>query len=762
VRPLPYRDPNRLVIVWEKDDQGKTDNVGYATFLDWKAQNKSFEELSLYRSWTPVLEAGEPEQLTGLRVTNNFFRTLGVRLPLGRDFRPEEDIPASSHVVILSDNLWQRRFNSDAQIIGKSIAMNATTYVVVGVLPADFPSLISRDPRGGQVEIWGVLGYDASQPWACRTCHHLVAMGRLRPRVTLEQANAEMDTISAGLWKAYPNEYSSAGVIVMPLREHLLGPVSSTLYILFGAVSLVLLIACANLANLLLARATHREKEMALRTAFGATRARILCQLLSENCLLAFSGAAVGLLSAYWLPQLLKLLGTGGLPRFTEVTVDSRVLLFAFGVALLTGILSGLPPALRLSESNLDTTMKEASRGSGGKSAGRLRGMLVISEIALSLVLLVGAGLLVRSLGRVLSVSPGFDADHVLTIRISVLGHKYDNDKNLRQFFTEALARLNALPGVQSTGVTSQIPLGGNVDGYGFHVEGKIHANPELDQSAERYCISPGYIATMRIPLLLGRDLSENDTPTAPQAALINQAAARSMWPGEDPLGKRVKLGGVDRPWWTVVGVVGNIHHYGLDLVPTMQFYVPHAQWPYPDSEMTFAIRTAGSPDSLVPAARKALHALDSTQPLSRVMPLEDYVGLSVQGRRFSLILLGAFAAIALFLSMLGIYGVTAYYVTERTREIGIRMALGAQPREVLTLLMRQTSAPVVWGVVLGVASSALLTRFLASMLFEVKPTDPETFLSVVIVLTGVAALACWIPARRATRVDPVVALRYE
>ncbi len=762
LRPLPYREPGRLTIVWAKDDRGKPGNVGYATYVDWRSQSKSFEELALYRSWSPVLQSNEPEQLSGLRVTNNFFRTLGVHPQFGRDFHQEEDIPSASHVVILSHNLWQRRFNSDPSAIGKAITLNATAYLVVGVLPADFQSLFSMDPHGGPVDIWGVLGYDASQPWACRTCQHLVAIGRLRQGVPFAAANADMDTISSALWKAYPKDYSASGVILTPLREHLVGPVSTTLYTLLGAVSFVLLIACANMANLLLARATRREREMAVRSALGGARVRIVRQLLVENCLLAAFGAAAGLLLAYWTPQLLRVLGAGELPRLGEVRVDSHVLLFTIGVALLTGILSGLAPALRLSKSNLNDALNEGSRGTSMGSGQHVRGLLVVSEIALSLTLLVGAGLLLRSLSQVLGVSAGFDPNHVLTMRISVLGQGYNDNEVLRRFFANALASIRAFPGVQSAAVTSQVPLGGNVDRYGFHVEGKIHANPELDESAERFCVSPGYLDAMRIRLLRGRDISESDTATAQQAILINETAARSMWPAEDPIGKRVKLGGLDQPWWTVAGVVADIHHSGLDVAPTMQFYVPHAQWPFPDSDMTFTIRTSGPPSSLSSAAQQAIHLLDPTQPLSRVMPLDDYVGLSVQGRRFSSILLAGFAAIALLLSALGIYGVTAFSVAQRTREIGIRMALGAEEKEVFSLLLRQSVVLVAFGIALGVATSAALTRFLASMLFDVRPTDPATFVSVVVLLVGVAALACWIPARRATRVDQLAALRYE
>jgi putative ABC transport system permease protein len=762
LRPLPYQAPNRLVFVWEKNSDGTRDNVGYATYLDWKAQNHSFEQLALYASWQPVLQVGEPEQLNGLRVTSNYFRTLGIHPELGRDFLPEEDNPGSVHVVILSHSLWARKFNSDPNIAGKSIAMNASSYIVAGVLPASYESLMNQDPRGGTVEIWRVLGYDVSQAWACRTCHHLIAVGRVREGVDFAQANAEMDTISAALMHAYPKEYSAAGVIFTPLGEQLLGQASVPLYILLGAVSFVLLVACANLANLLLARSTNREREVAVRSVLGAGRGRIVRQLLTENCVLALLGATVGLIPAYWTPRILTALGTGDLPRLEAVRLDWRVLVFTASAALLTGIVSSLAPVYRLSKTDLNESLKEGARGSAGPAGGRLRGLLVVSEVALSLTLLVGAGLLLRSLSRLLTVSPGFDASHVLTMRTSVLGKRYTDNTILRQYFADAVERLRALPGVKSAAAASQIPLGGNIDRYGFHAEGKINANPELDESAERYCITPGFLATLRIRLLRGRDILSADTADAPGVILINETTARRIWPGEDPLGKRVKVGGLDHSWLTVVGLVADVHHVGLDAAPDMQVYIPHAQWPFPDSDMTFVLRTEGPPTALASAARRAIHALDATQPFSRIMPLDAYVVLSVQGRRFALALIGAFAAIALLLSVVGIYGVTAYGVAQRTREIGIRRALGAPRSAVLGVLLRQGLLHILAGTVLGVAASVALTRFLASMLFEVKPTDPMTFGVVVALLAGVAILACWIPARRAMRVDPMVALRYE
>jgi len=762
LRPLPYRDPSRLVMVWEKNPNGTPDNVGYATYLDWKAQNKSFEQIALYSSWQPILQVGESEQINGLRVTSNYFRALGVHPELGRDFLPQEDNPASLKVVILSHSLWQRKFNSDPAIVGKSIAMNATSYLVAGVLPASYQSLMNQDPRSGTVEIWRVLGYDVSQPWACRSCHHLIAIGRLRAGISLAEATAEMDTISAALWKAYPKEYSTGDVILRPVRDQLLGEASKPLYVLLGAVFFVLLVACANLANLLLARATHREREMAVRSVLGAGRSRIVFQVLVENCLLALVGASVGLLLAYATPRVLSALGGGDLPRLDEVRLDWRVLAFAVGLALGSGLISGLAPALRASNADLNEALKEGARSSSTRERNRLRGLLVVGEVALSLTLLVGAGLLLRSLDLLLSVSPGFNPSHVLTLRISLIGPRYKDNASVRQYFTQAVERLRALPGVQAAAASNQIPLGGNMDDYGFHGEGKMNPNPELDESAERYCATPGFLTALSIPILRGRDILPTDIESAPGIILINQTAAWRIWSGEDAIGKRVKVGGVNGPWLTIVGIVGDVHHVGLDYAPNMQMYIPHAQWPFPDSDMTIVLRTTGPPDVVVPAARQVLQSLDATQPLSHVMPLDDYVSLSMQRRRVASVLLSAFAAIGLLLSMVGIFGVTAYSVAQRTREFGIRMALGAERIQMLGLLLRGCMLLVAVGIAAGLIASAMLTRFLASLLFGVKAVDLPAFSVVALLLAAIAAVACWIPARRAMRVDPIVALRYE
>ena len=458
---------------------------------------------------------------------------------------------------------------------------------------------------------------------------------------------------------------------------------------------------------------------------------------------------------------MLAIIGAGDLPRLDQIRLDWRVLLFTAGVALLTGVATGLAPAYRLSKTELRDCLQQGARG-GNLASSRLHGLLIVSEVALSLTLLISAGLLLRSLSRLLVVSPGFDPANVLSMQTSVLGQRFNDNEVVRQYFAEAVERLRELPGVQSAAAASQIPLAGNMDRYGFHVEGKIHANPEEDPSAERYCITPGFLETMRIPLLRGRDVSPADAATTQQVLLISETTARRMWPGEDPIGKRVKLGALDKPWWTVVGVTGDVRHVGLDATPDMQMYVPHRQWPYPDGLMVFVIRAAGPPTAISTAAQQAIHSIDPAQPISRIVPLGDYVGLSVQGRRFALILIGAFASIALVLSIVGIYGVTAYTVSQRTREIGIRAALGAQRAELFGLLLRQGMLLVLCGVVAGVLASVAFTRFLASLLFDVQPTDPLTFACVVLLLVAAAAGACFFPARRAMRVDPLVALRHE
>lgn len=759
LHPLPFANADRLVMAGEREDEGKPSTTSFATYEDWKARSKSFEELTLYRQWQPTLmDPGEPEQLIGLRVANNYFRALGIKMAAGRDFTAADDRPTTRFVVLLGHDLWQRRFNSDPKTVGRTINLSGRSFTIVGILPANYESLISSDLRARGVEIWGALGYDASLRDACRTCRHLRAIGRLRPGVSFAQAGAEVSAITDELRNEHPTEFPSRGAMVAPLYDELLGDVSTTLYVLFGAVGFVLLIACANLANLLLARATHREREIAMRAALGASRARIVRQVLVENCSLALAGGLLGLLLAYWTPQILTTIRAANLPRVDQVRIDWHVLAFALGIALFTGVLSGVVPALRMTKINLQTALQEGSRGSSAGSG--MRSFLVVSEIALSLTLLLGAGLLVRSLLRLVNVRPGFEPAHVLTLRVSPVGPRYEKDEPMREYIARANEGVRSIPGVVASGTASQIPFGGNFDTTGLHVEGKMNANPALDPSAERYVISDGYLAAMGIALLRGRDISRRDGQGSEQVMLVNETTAREIWPGEDPIGQHVHVGDAKAPPRTVVGIVSDVHHYSLDAAPTMQFYIPVTQTD--TSELVFAVRFAGDPSQVVNAVRLAIRAADETLPIYRVVPMSEYVAATMADRRLALSLFGSFAGIALILSVVGIYGVTEYTVAQRTREIGIRMALGAQNRQVLGLMLRQGVTLAIVGVILGTVFSIFLTGFLRTLVFGVALTDPLTFLAASAVLTASAVVACWVPSRKVIGVDPMIALRHE
>jgi putative ABC transport system permease protein len=760
LHPLPFANADRLVMIGEREDDAEPSTTSFATYEDWKARSKSFEELSLYRQWQPTLMApGEPEQLIGLRVTNDYFRTLGIRMAAGRDFAPTDDKPTTRFVVILSHGLWQRRFNSDPGIVGRAIHLSGTSFTVAGVLPSNYESLIATDARASGVEIWGALGYDAILKDACRTCRHLRAIGRLRPGVTVAQAGAELSAITDQLWKEHPTEFSAGGAVVMPVYEQLLGGVSKTLYVLLGAVGFVLLIACANLANLLLARATHREREMAMRAALGAGRGRIIRQVLVENCSLALAGGPVGLLLAYWMPEVLALVRAKNLPRLDQVRIDWHVLGFAFAIALFTGLLSGAVPAMRMTKIDLRTALQQGTRGSS-PGGGGTRSFLIVSEIALSLTLLLGAGLLVRSLVRLVNVHSGFAPAHVLTLRVSPVGARYAKDGPVREYLTRVNEKIRTIPGVVASGTSSQIPFGGNFDTTWLHVEGKMNANAALDPTAERYVISDGYLDAMGIRLLRGRDFTISDAQGAEQVMLVNETAAREIWPGEDPIGQHVHVSDPKSAPRTVVGIVDDVHHYALDAAPTMQFYVPVLQTD--TSDLVFAVRCAGEPSQMANTVRQAIRSVDETLPIYRITPMNEYVAATMANRRLALILLGSFAGIALILSVVGIYGVTEYTVAQRTREIGIRMALGAQSQQVLRLLLWQSAVLSIAGVVLGTVFSFALMGFLRSLVFGVTMTDPVTLFCASVILTAAAVLACWVPSRKVMRVDPMVALRCE
>jgi putative ABC transport system permease protein len=618
--------------------------------------------------------------------------------------------------------------------------------------------VLSFDPRK-PAEIYTPLAYDATLPYACRDCHHLRAVARLRDGVSVAQAGAEMNQISNALYREYPTAYSAPGVPLTPMKDYLVGDVRPVLWALLGSVGFVLLIACVNVANLLLAWAARRQREVALRAALGARRTRMVRQFLTESLLLSFLGGGFGLLLAWGGVGLLQQIRLANLPRLQEIHIDVWTFAFTFGISLITGLAFGLLPAFRASKLDLNEALKESGKSTGGTERHRLRSALVFADVALALLLLTGAGLMMKSFVRLLEVNPGFDPSHTLTLTISLWGPKAA-DAPAVAFFDQVLQRVEALPGVESAGIVSQLPLGGNMDMYGVHVEGKSLPNPEEDPSADRYSITPGYLRAMRIPLLRGREFDARDVATSPMVALVNESMARQFWPGEDPIGKRFRMGDTKGPWKTVVGVVGDVLHKGLDAPHTIQVYVPNTQ--FTDSMVILAVRTSKEPASMAAAVRSEIAALDPQVPVSEVATMEEVVATSVANQRFGALLFLLFGGIALVLTAVGIYGVISYGVAQRIHEIGIRLALGAGRRDVLTLIVSEAMRPALLGAALGLIAAFGLTRLLTRLLYNVEPTDPGVFAAVLLLLIGVALLASYIPARRATRVDPMVALRYE
>jgi putative ABC transport system permease protein len=768
LRALPFPHPERLVMLWEKDKDGTTNNTSFATYVDWRNQSHSLEHVAAISYWFPTIVGQDhAEKLEGLRVSTSFFSVLGVKPAIGRDFETREDERGNHHVVILSHGLWARKFGSDPGIAGKPITMDGVVYVVVGVMPEGFESLFSTN-RERPAEIWAPLAYNATLPWACRTCRHLRAVARLNAGVSLAQAGAEMNTISHDLFVQYPHDYSAEGVVMTPLHEQLVGDVRPALFALLGAVGFVLLIACGNVANLLLGLAAQRRREVAIRSALGSSRWRLIRQLLTESVLLAMLGGAAGLLFAVWGVDFLVSLAPSNLPRLDQIHLDSQVLAYTLGLCLLTGVIFGMAPALQIFRLDPNESLKEGGRQMGASERRPLRSALVVSGVALALMLLIGSGLMLRSVSKLLAVNPGFDSEKLLTMEVDFTGSGYREDVPCaagpclaaQNFYRQALERIQTLPGVEAAGVVSQLPLGGNMDRYGMHVEGKLSPNPEDDPSADRYAVSLDYLRAMRIPVLRGRSFNEQDRADSPAVALISETFARRIWSHEDPLGHRIKMGDPQGPWRTIVGVVGDVRHTGLDAPSAMQIYLPHSQWL--DSSTVLAVRTKGDPGSLAGAVRDAIWSVDKNQPISKVATMDRVIATSMAQRRFAMTLFSIFAGLALVLAAVGLYGVLAHNVSTRTNELGVRIALGAQKGDILRLVVRQGLLLTAMGIAIGVAGALALTRFLASQLFGVTPTDPVTFAGVPMLLAAVALLACYIPARRATRVDPMVALRYE
>ena len=756
LRPLPYSEPERLVHVYWRWEKGAGDSISAATYAFWKEHARSFEEAAGYaptNSGFNLAGGAEPMRVRGLRVSEGFLRVLGARPALGRDFAPEEDQPGGPCAALVSQGLWRDYFGADAGVLGRQVELNGRACSVVGVLPADFHFASPVDvllPMQLRVE-----PKDQGRNTAM--------IGRLRRGVSAAQAQGEMDALMPEFRQTYPGHArpSESGPLLVPYQQSLVGGVSRLLLTLFGAVGLVLLIACANVANLLLARGSKRRGELAVRAALGAGRWRLVRQLMTENMLLALAGGAAGLLVAVWSVPVLVSLSPAGLPRAGEIGLDSGAVAFAFLAAAATSLLFGLVPAWQGSRVDLNESLKAAAGKGGAARGGRLRGALVVAEVALSLVLLVGAGLLVQSFLRLHSVELGFDPSNLTTMQVSFNSAKYAGTAQLWEAQRRVVERLRALPGVEAVATVPSLPMERGLNNY-LTLDGP---GGETGASVESRAVGGEYFRALRIPLLRGRALADADAAGAPRVVVVNEALAGRFWPGRDPLGERVY---VDHEWREVVGVAGDVREVGLDQPVRPTVYVPAPQVSDGMSVMTsrwfltsWIVRTSG-PADVAPAMRAALREADPSLPVANVRPMGDVISGSISSRRFVLTLMGAFAALALVLTAVGLYGVLSYQVSQRTHEIGIRLALGARPRDVMRLVVVRGMELALAGIAVGLAGAFALTRLMTSLLFGVSATDPATFVAIPVLLASVALVANYIPARRAARVDPTTALRYE
>ncbi len=766
LRPLPFPNPESLVSIFESDTQRgmQRGSHSYPNFMDLRAQNTMLERVASYHSSDYVMTGrGEPVRLQGLVATTDLFPLLGVAPVLGRTFNPDEDKPSESRVVIISHALFQKHFNSDPSILNQAITLEGRSFTVIGVMPPSFEFPIQNDP----VELWTTTAGDASgsEPvTGQRGAHFLQVIGRLKPGVKPEQAQAELTAIGARLEQQYPDTNTHKSIRLDSALTALVGDVRPALLIMFFAVACVLLIACANVANLLLARATSRYKEMAIRTALGASRVRVIRQLLTESVLLSFLGGAVGLLLAVWWSDLLVALGKDDIPRAVNVSIDWRVLGFTLGISLLTGLIFGLAPAFHSSKSELVETLKEGGRGtSEGARRNRVRNVLVVAELAIAVVLLVGAGLLIQSLWRLRNVNSGLQTQNVLTFNVGLPEVKYKSDQQSR-FFIDLKSQLESMPGVQSASTIFPLPLNGDRFGISFEIEGRPMA-PKDHPSGDFFTTGVGYFRAMGIPVIKGRDFDDRDKHGSTPVVIITETFARQFFPNEDPIGKRIRPGistieDEDSTMREIVGVVGDVRNRNLNTAPRVAYYVPQTQVPF--SQMVAVVKTVNEPHSLISGVTKEVAAMDSDIPLFGVKSMEEYLSTSVAAPRFNTTLLSIFAAVALVLTVVGLYGVMSYSVAQRTNEIGIRLALGAQSRDVLLMIVKQGSTLIALGLAIGLLGAYAVTRLLASLLFGVTAKDPFTFAAVAVLLALVGLLACYVPAWRATKVDPMEALRCE
>ena len=773
LRPLPYRNSNRLVILWSRSPglNVPQDWFSPGQYLDIKTQNHIFDEVSISIGGSFNLTGQRtPEHIDGARVSSSLFRLFGAKAALGRVFLPEEDTPGRPPAVILSNGFWQRYLGADPAVIGKTLPLNGSNFAIVGVMPAEFSLSNEIMPAVNAIEKAELLLPlpMSESARANRGNEDFNVFARLKPGITVAQAQAEMDVIAGRMKQLYPENYPPNGgltISVVPLLEQVVGGISLALSVLFGAVGFVLLIACANVANLLLSRAALRHKEIAIRAAIGASRLRILRQLLTESVLIAAIGGLMGLIVALLVIKVLRVFGPENIPRLNEVGLDGRVLAFTCFITLVTGIVFGLTPALQASRVDLNEALKDGGRTSVGGGNPRRRHLqprklLVISEIALSLVLLVGAGLLIRSYQRLFGASPGFDPHNLLSMRLSLPASKYATPDSITSFYQRATERIRGLPGVKSVSTTYSLPMSTVAFAWEpITIEGYLPKTAQDLIISNVRIVGTDYFGTMGIPLLRGRWFTEHDRKGDPETVIVDEALAQRFWPNEDPVGKRLRRGKTGS-WRTVVGVISDAKEYSSEKEPPITVYYPFEQ--IGARSMYLIIRTEPDPLTMTAAITKEIQAVDPEQPVFDVNSIDQRLYDSLARRRFSMFLMGVFAVIALVLAAIGIYGVMAYSVNQRTRELGIRVVLGARPRDVLGLVIRQGIVLTLTGTLIGLIVAVGLTRLMSSLLFGVSAVDPLTFLCVAALLVTAALLACWIPARRATKVDPIIALRYE
>ena len=759
LRPLPYPEGDRLVFLGHPNPDGSIGNVGFETFADWRERLKGFDQLSIIRGWTPTLVTDEGAvSMSAMRVSWNYFRMLGVKPALGRDFEEADDHPDRWRVIVISDSLWRRQFGARADIVNSTVDFNGRPFRVVGVMPPDFEPLVSQH-FFTRADVWGPLGYAVGGNSSCRSCQHLKLVGRLRQGTSLEQATVELESVHGVIRREHPSEYTEVVPKTTMLNAELSRRLRTPLQVLFGAVLFVLLVASANVAGLLLARAVERRRELTLRAALGASRARIIRQLFTESLLMAAAAAPLGLVLAQAGLGVLAMIAPPSLHGLDQTGIDLSLVAIAVATSVVSAVLFGLLPAIASSRTELQAALG-STRHSSGRGLVRSRQWLMTAQIAAALVVAAAAGLMYRSVDRLLGVDPGFDSRGVFTASLSLVGPPWAEDTAVRAFQDQLIERVDALPGVERAALTGQVPLGDNYDRWGFRIEGRTYASPASAPEAERYSVTPGYFAAMGIALKRGRLVDERDVNGGELVLVVNETAARTFWPGEEPLGSYVRLGGPDGPLRKVVGIVGDVQHYALGEAPNPQMYLPQTQ--RTDSFLVLVAKTSSDAAALADPVRRVVTSIARDVPVYDVATLDERLSRSVASRRFLMILLAAFAVATIVIAAVGLYGVVSQHVAARKREFGIRIALGASRSSIVALAVKSGLRFGAVGLAAGLGASLLLGRFLGSQLYETTAADPLTLAGAVLALIIPAAVAHWLPLRRAVRVDPVTTLKID